>query len=53
VLIAATDADEQGCKYAARLAEMAGRAGVQYQRLLPPGGHNDWNDALVARKVAA
>jgi hypothetical protein len=53
VLVAATDADEQGCKYAARLQEQAAKAGVQYQRLLPPGGYNDWNDVLVARKVAA
>ena len=53
VLVAATDADAPGCRHAARLAGMAEAAGVRSERLLPPGGHNDWNDALVARKVAA
>ena len=53
VLVAGTDADAPGCRYAARLAEMAGVAGVRSERLLPPGGHNDWNDMLVARRVAA
>ncbi len=53
VLVAATDADAQGSRYAAHLAEMAGKAGVPSQHLLPPGGHNDWNDVLVARRVAA
>ena len=52
VLVAATDADAQGCKYAARLEEQAAKAGVPSQRLLLPGGHNDWNDVLVVRRVS-
>ena len=53
VLAAATDADLPGCRYAAHLAELAEAAGVRSERLLSPGGHNDWNDVLVARRVAA
>ncbi len=52
VLVAATDADEAGQRYAQRLAERAGVAGVRWQRLVPPGGQNDWNDALVHGRAA-
>jgi len=47
VLVAATDADSAGERYAARLAELAAAADVQAQRAAP-SGHNDWNDVLRA-----
>ncbi|HEY2616851.1 MAG TPA: DUF3991 and toprim domain-containing protein, partial [Acetobacteraceae bacterium] len=47
-LIAATDADTAGWRYAARLGELAAGAGVRFARALPPDGLNDWNDALRA-----
>jgi len=46
VLIAATDADQAGDRYAARLAELALAAGVRSERLRPMHGLNDWNDHL-------
>jgi hypothetical protein len=46
ILIAATDADTTGRRYAARLTEMAAAAGVRCEAILPPDGLNDWNDAL-------
>ena len=52
VLVAATDADPAGERYAQRLVERAQAASVRWERLMPPGGHNDWNDALVDRKGA-
>ncbi|HME21503.1 MAG TPA: DUF3991 and TOPRIM domain-containing protein [Acetobacteraceae bacterium] len=48
VLIAATDANLAGRRYAVRLEEMAAAAGARFDRILPPGGLNDWNDALRA-----
>jgi hypothetical protein len=48
ILIAATDADVPGRRYAARLASMAAEAGVRFNMILPPDGLNDWNDALRA-----
>jgi len=48
-LVIATDADKPGERYATHLTEMAGRAGVPADRVLPPDGLNDWNDALKAR----
>jgi len=48
MLIAATDADTAGRRYAARLHEMATEAGVRLDAILPPDGLNDWNDALRA-----
>ena len=48
MLIAATDADSAGRRYAARLQEMATEAGVRFDAILPPDGLNDWNDALRA-----
>jgi Toprim-like/Protein of unknown function (DUF3991) len=49
LLIAATDADIAGRRYAARLEDMAMEAGVRFDAILPPNGLNDWNDALRAR----
>jgi hypothetical protein len=49
LLVAATDADTAGRRYAARLEHMATEAGVRSQAILPPEGLNDWNDALRAR----
>ena len=46
VLVAATDADQAGERYAQRLAERAKAAGVRWERLVPPGGKNDWNDQI-------
>ena len=48
ILIAATDADTAGRRYAARLENMATEAGVRFDTILPPDGLNDWNDALRA-----
>jgi len=49
LLVAATDADTAGRRYAARLEQMATAAGVRFEAILPPDGLNDWNDALRAR----
>jgi hypothetical protein len=49
LLVAATDADIAGRRYAARLEHMATEAGVRFQAILPPDELNDWNDALRAR----
>ena len=48
LLIAATDADTAGRRYADRLAELAAKTGVRFDAIFPPGGLNDWNDALCA-----
>ena len=48
LLIAATDADTAGRRYAARLEDLAMEAGVRFDAILPPDGLNDWNDALRA-----
>ena len=53
VLVAATDADAAGARYAAWLEEMAAQAGVAHERLLPPGGLNDWNDVMKKTREAA
>jgi len=50
VLVAATDADQAGDRYAARLAELALAAGVRSERLRPMHGLNDWNDHLKQGK---
>ena len=52
VLVAATDADRQGERYAERLAAMAAAAGVRSERLVPPNGLNDWNDQLKQGRKA-
>jgi len=49
VLAAATDADAAGERYAAHLMAMAAVVGVRSERLVPPGGQNDWNDAVQQR----
>ncbi|MCK8787934.1 DUF3991 and toprim domain-containing protein [Roseomonas sp. NAR14] len=46
VLVAATDSDPAGERYAALLAERAVAAGVAHERLPPTGGLNDWNDVV-------
>jgi hypothetical protein len=48
ILIAATDADVAGRRYAARLAGLAAETGVRFNAILPPDGLNDWNDVLMA-----
>ena len=49
LLVAATDADTPGRRYAVRLEQLATEAGVRFEAILPPKGLNDWNDALRAR----
>ena len=49
MLIAATNADDAGHRYAERLEEFARAASVRFERILPPGGVKDWNDHLRAR----
>jgi hypothetical protein len=53
ILIAATDADSAGRRYAARLEAMTTLAGVRFDAILPPAGLNDWNDALRAMTPVA
>jgi hypothetical protein len=48
LLIAATDADIAGRRYADRLETLATEAGVRFDTIVPPHGLNDWNDALRA-----
>jgi hypothetical protein len=48
LLIAATDADTAGRRYADRLAELAAKTGVRFDAIFPPGGLNDWNDVIRA-----
>lgn len=45
-LLAATDNDETGRRYAGHLADLAGTAGVGFQRLRPWHDLKDWNDVL-------
>ena len=52
VLVTATDADAAGERHARRLAERAEAAGVRWERLIPLGEQNDWNDALVRERAA-
>jgi hypothetical protein len=47
-LVAATDADLAGDRYALFLVELAATAGVDCQRLRPPRGLKDWNDVWRA-----
>jgi hypothetical protein len=51
VLVSGADANAVGDRYAARHAELAGAAGVGFERLRPPDG-TDWNDVLVKRREA-
>ena len=47
-LVATTDADLAGNRYALFLGELAAAAGVDCQRLRPPRGLKDWNDVWRA-----
>ena len=47
-LLAATDANRAGDRYAERLSEIAAEAGVAVERMRPIGG-TDWNDILRRR----
>ena len=47
-LVAATDANRAGDRYAERLCEIAAEAGFAVERLRPTGGI-DWNDILQGR----
>ena len=47
-LLAATDANRAGDRYAERLSEIAAEAGVAVERMRPTGG-TDWNDILRGR----
>jgi len=46
VLVAATDADAAGERYAGHLVAMAEAAGVRSERIVPLDGQKDWNDLL-------
>jgi Toprim-like len=48
MLVAATDCDNAGRRYATKLQEIAMLARVRFDAILPPNGLNDWNDALRA-----
>jgi len=48
-LVVATDGDAAGERYATRLHELVGAAGVPSERLHPPPGHEDWNALLQAQ----
>ena len=52
VLAIGTDDDRQGERYAKQLAELAAAADVASERVMPPGGHTDWNDALMHTRAA-
>lgn len=51
VLVAATDADLAGDRYAARLAELAAEVALPVERKAPVG-HKDWDLVLKARGAA-
>ncbi|GAP25449.1 MULTISPECIES: DUF3991 and toprim domain-containing protein [unclassified Gluconobacter] len=53
VLVAATDNDDAGNRYAARLAELGREAGARVIRRIPHGGCKDFNDALKTVVAAA
>jgi len=53
ILIAASDADIAGRRYAARLMDLAAEARVRFSAILPPDELNDWNDFLRARTRAS
>ena len=48
IVAVATDSDEAGERFAVRLHQMVGGAGVRSERLHPPLGYNDWNQFLKA-----
>jgi hypothetical protein len=49
ILVAATDADIAGRRYAVRLKDLAAEAGARFSAILPPDELNDWNDFLCVR----
>ena len=49
-VVAATDTDEAGERYAIQLTEMAAYVGVRVKRAQPSDGLKDWNDVLKARR---
>jgi Toprim-like/Protein of unknown function (DUF3991) len=49
ILIAATDADIAGRRYAARLKDLAVEGRARFSAILPPDALNDWNDFLRVR----
>ena len=51
LMVSGADANAPGDRYAARHGELAELAGVAFERLRPPEGH-DWNDVLVTRRGA-
>jgi hypothetical protein len=50
MLVAATDCNKQGDRYAERLSALAAEAGCVTARLVP--AHDDWNEDLKQRAVA-
>ena len=46
-LVAATDADRAGDRYAELLHALAAAAGIEATRLRPPTDAGDWNEVLV------
>jgi hypothetical protein len=53
VFCSATDADRAGDRYGARHREIAGAAGVAFERLRPPIEDRDWNEMLHQTEEAA
>jgi hypothetical protein len=49
-VVVATDANLGGELIGKRIARIADDMGLKWERLLPPGGAVDWNDALRARR---
>ena len=49
-LVAATDRNKQGDRYAERLSELAAEAGCNKARLVPDG--EDWNEDMKQRAAA-
>ena len=48
LVVAATDANDQGERYAERLRDLANEAGCNWQRLRPPA--EDWNACLTKER---
>ena len=53
VLVAATDADEAGDRYAGKLMALASAAKVRSGRILPFRGLKDWNEVSLMRRHIA
>jgi len=51
LLVAATDADRAGGRYAELLQALATAAGIEAARLRPPADVGDWNELLVRAKA--